>query len=51
MPCGKESYVEVGNPQDPRIISNLCDKVHKGELFGSFQVDIQVPIELLEKFS
>ena len=51
MPCGKESYVEVSNPRDPRIISDLCDKVLTGELFGFLQVDIQVPDELLEKFS
>ena len=51
MPCGKEKYVEISNLQDPRIIRDLCDKVLMGELFGFLQVDIQVPDELLEKFS
>ena len=51
MPCGKESYVEVSNPPDPRIISDLCDKVLAGELFRFLQVDIHFPDELLEKFS
>ena len=50
-PCGKESYVELSNSQDPRIISDLCDKAMMGELFGFLQVDIHVPDKLLEKFS
>ena len=51
MPCGKEEYVEVDNPQDPRVLKDICDKVMKDKLFGFLQVDIQVPVELLEKFS
>ena len=27
MPCGKESYAEVSNSRDPRIINDFCDKV------------------------
>ena len=51
MPCSKESYVEVSNPQDSSVIKDLSDKVMKNELFGFLQVDIHVPDELLEKFS
>ena len=51
MPCGKEGYVEVKNPEDSSIIKDLCDKVMKDKLFGFLQVDIQVSDELLEKFS
>ena len=51
MPCGKGSYIEVSNPQDPREIKNLCDKVLTDKLFGFLQVDIHIPNELLEKFS
>ena len=51
MPCGKEPYIEVSNLRDPRVISDLCDKVLPGELFGFLQVDIHVPSELLEKLS
>ena len=51
MPCGKDEYVEVSNPQDPRVISDLCDKVLMGELFGFLQADIHVLNELLGKFS
>ena len=41
-PCGKESYIEVSNPQDPTVIRDLYDNVLAGELFGFFQVDIDV---------
>ena len=51
MAFGKEFYIEVNNPQDPRVIKSLCDKVLRDELFGFLQVDIHVPDELLEKFS
>ena len=51
MPCGKEEYFEMSNPQDPCIIRDLCDKVLADELFGFLQVNIHVPDELLEKFS
>ena len=51
MPCGKESYVEVSNPQDYRIINDLCAKVLTGELFGFLRADIHVPDKLPEKFS
>ena len=53
MRCGKEEYIEANNARDPRIISDLCDKVLMGELFGFLRVDILVPkdTKLLEKFS
>ena len=51
MPCGKEDYVEVENPQDSSTIKDLCDKVMKDELFRFLHVDINFPDELLEKFS
>ena len=51
MPCSKEPYIEVSNPQDPRVIKNLCDKVLADELFGFLQVDIHVLDEFPEKFS
>ena len=51
MPCGKESYVKVSNPQDPSIIKDLCDKVLADELFQFLQVNIHIPDELLENFS
>ena len=51
MPCSKKEYVEVNNPQDPRIIRDLCDKMTKDELFGFLQVNIHVPDELVKKFS
>ena len=50
MPFGKEQYIEISIPQDPRVIKNLYDKVMKDQLFGFLQVDIHVPDELLEKF-
>ena len=31
MLCGKESYIEVSNPQDVGLIRDLCDKVLAGE--------------------
>ena len=48
---GKEKYVEVENPQDSNVVKDLCNKVMKDKLFGFLQVDIQVPNELLKKFS
>ena len=51
MPCGKESYVEVSNPQDSSVIKDLSNKVMKDELFGFLQVDIHITDQLLEKFS
>ena len=51
VPCGKESYIEISNPQDLRIIGDLCDKILADELFAFLQVDIQVPDELLEKIN
>ena len=40
MPCGKDEYIEVENPQDPGVISDLCDEVLADELFRFLQVDI-----------
>ena len=50
MPCGKEEYVEMGNPKDSKTIDKICKDVVNGDLFEFFQVDIHVPEELKEKF-
>ena len=34
MPCYNESYIKVSNPQDPKVIKNLCNKVLADKLFG-----------------
>ena len=40
MSCGKKEYVEIRNPQDPRVIRDLC--VLMGKLFGFLQAHIHV---------
>ena len=48
MPCGKEQYVGVDQPND---MEELYNQVMNGELFGFLQVDIHIPDELIDKFS
>ena len=46
MPCGKEKVFQNPEEKDKLIQNVLNDK-----LFGFFQVDIEVPEQLLDKFS
>ena len=46
MPCGKENVFQNPEEKDKLIQNVLNDK-----LFGFFQVDIEVPEQLLDKFS
>ena len=47
MPCGKEKVFQ-GNPEEKdKLIQNVLNE----KLFGFFQVDIEVPEQLLDKFS
>ena len=50
MPCGKEKYVEVEEPTNPKFINTVCEDVLSDDLFGFCQVDIQVPDNLKDKF-
>ena len=47
MPCGKEKVFQ-GNPEEK---DKLIQNVLNDKLFGFFQVDIEVPEQLLDKFS
>ena len=47
MPCGKEKVFQ-GNPEEK---DKLIQNVLNDKLFGFFQVDIEVPKQLLDKFS
>ena len=38
MPCGKEEFIEMSNPQNPRVIKDLCGKVLADELFRFLHV-------------
>ena len=49
-PCGKEEYVEIEKPNDPKLIYKLCKVILEDKLFGFLQVDIHVPDNLKEKF-
>ena len=51
MPCGKEEYVEIEKPNDPKLIDKLCKDILEDKLFGFLQVDIHVPDNLKQKFS
>ena len=51
MPCSEEEYVKVSNPQGPRVVKNLRNKVLADKVWGFLQVDIHNPDELTEKFS
>ena len=48
MPCDKEQYVEVTEPNN---VENICKDILEDKLFGFCQVDIHVPDHLREKFS
>ena len=50
MPCGKEEYVEIEKPNDPKLIDKLCKDILEDKLFGFLQADILVPDNLKEKF-
>ena len=39
MPCGKEQYVEVDQPNN---MEELCNQIMSSELFGFLQVNIHV---------
>ena len=51
MPCGKEEYVEIEKPNDPKLIDKLCKDILEDKLFVFLQIDIHVPDNLKEKFS
>ena len=47
MPCGKEKVFSERSGEKDKLIQNVL----KDKLFGFFQVDIEVPEQLLDKFS
>ena len=47
MPCGKEKVFQANPEEKDKLIQN----VPNDKLFGFFQVDIEVPEQLLDKFS
>ena len=47
MPCGKEKVFQANPEEKDKIIQNVLND----KLFGFFQVDIEVPEQLLDKFS
>ena len=47
MPCGKEKVFSSNPEEKDELIQNVLND----KLFGSFQVDIEVPEQLLDKFS
>ena len=47
MPCGKEKVFSSNPEEKDKLIQNVLN----GKLFGFFQVDIEVPEQLLDKFS
>ena len=47
MPCGKEKVFQANPEEKDKLIQNVLDD----KLFGFFQVDIEVPEQLLDKFS
>ena len=55
MPCGKEKVFKANPEEKPEQSSEEKDKliqnVLNDKLFGFFQVDIEVPEQLLDKFS
>ena len=51
MPCGKDTLVVNKKPFDQKRIAKFSKDVLKGKVFGSAQVDIEVPDELYDKFS
>ena len=51
MPCGKDTSVVNKKPFDQKQSAKFSKDVLKGKVFGSVQVDIEVPDELNDKFS
>ena len=51
MPCGKEKLRRSKNPENPKVIKNITEKVLNDKLLGFFQVDIEVPEQLHDHFS
>ena len=47
MPCGKEKVFKCNPEEKDKLIQNVLND----KLFGFFQVDIEVPEQLLDKFS
>ena len=47
MPCGKEKVFSTDPEEKDKLIQNMLNE----KLFGFFQVDIEVPEQLLDKFS
>ena len=47
MPCGKEKVFSTDSEEKDELIQNVLND----KLFGFFQVDIEVPEQLLDKFS
>ena len=47
MPCGKEKVFSTNPEEKDKLIQNVLND----KLFGFFQVDIEVPEQLLDKFS
>ena len=47
MPCGKEKFFQANPEEKDELIQNVLND----KLFGFFQVDIEVPEQLLDKFS
>ena len=47
MPCGKENVFSSNPEEKDKLIQNVLND----KLFGFFQVDIEVPEQLLDKFS
>ena len=51
FPCGKEKLFKVPTPEAKHNLEILTRGVQSGLLFGFAQVDIEVPLELHDKFS
>ncbi|XP_057290810.1 uncharacterized protein LOC130613491 [Hydractinia symbiolongicarpus] len=51
FPCGKEKLIKINPPTAEHNIRLLTEGVQSGSLFGFAQVDIEVPLELYDKFS
>ena len=51
MPCGKEKVFQTNPEGNPEEKDKIIQNVLNDKLFGFFQVDIEVPEHLLDKFS
>ena len=51
FPCGKERPVKVATPESKHNLKILTEDVQSGSLFGFAQVDIEVPLDLYQRFS